>query len=365
MFKKVYLFYLSYLVAMTYSQMLLLLWFLNNGVSYVQMLIYFLVMYVSVLTLYLILRKITFSSRFALVLGVASSALGVLVANFMTKPTDIFYTAVLFGVNIVFFWTVYNMLHFKESLSHEHGKNSGAYFLFMPIFTAILAPISGQIVENFGYHVLFVSAMFVYLIPLYIAFSIPSFKFKFEFWKAARKMEHKILLIFQGYNSMLSYNVVPIFTLFYINTPGKLGNFFGYLAILSALTAFINSKFSDKKKTRKIFFYTFIILNAICFIPLALTNTLLGWQAFSGVSNFAYGLANPFNMALVMDHAKGDITDTMLGREIYLNSGRVIMILVALAAFLSTGSLKMALLISICVALLYPITAYFNRVYLK
>lgn len=365
MFKKVFLFYISYLAAMIYAQTLLLLWFLHNGVSYIDMLLYFLVFYVAVVSLFFILKGIKFNSRNALLIGVGTSALAILVANAMTHVYFIYIIAIIFSFNIVFFWTIYNTLHFKYSESHEHGFKSGMYFLFSPIFSTILAPIAGVVVERFGYHTLFLSSMVLYAIPMYLALKLPSFDFKFDTYKALRNMEHKVLIVMQGYIFMLSYNIVPIFTLFYINTPGKLGNFFGYLAILSAFTALINSKISDRLKKRAFFFYFFNIINSISYIPLAFVSSVFGWGLFTSISNLTYGLSNPFNFALTLDHRKGEIIDTMAAREIYLNLGRVIMILVALIVFVFTKSLNMALLVSVIISFAYPITAYFNRVYLK
>ncbi len=365
MFKKVFLFYISYLAAMIYAQTLLLLWFLHNGVSYIDMLLYFLVFYIAVLLLFFVLKGIKFNSRNALLIGVGTSALAILVANFMTHVYFIYIIAIIFSFNIVFFWTIYNTLHFKYSESHEHGFKSGMYFLFTPVFSTILAPIAGVVVERFGYHTLFLSSMVLYAIPMYLALKLPSFDFKFDTYKALRNMEHKVLVTMQGYIFMLSYNIVPIFTLFYINTPGKLGNFFGYLAILSAVTALINSKISDRLKKRAFFFYFFNIINSISYIPLAFVTSVFGWGLFTSISNLTYGLSNPFNFALTLDHRKGEIIDTMAAREIYLNLGRVIMILVALIVFVFTKSLNMALLVSVIISFAYPITAYFNRVYLK
>src|SRR3989344_8910053 len=37
MFKRIYFFYLTYLVAMVYSQTLLMLWFFKNGISFAEM----------------------------------------------------------------------------------------------------------------------------------------------------------------------------------------------------------------------------------------------------------------------------------------------------------------------------------------
>lgn len=87
MFKRIYIFYLTYLAAMTYSQTLLMLWFFENKISYTGMLFYFLSTYLFALLFYFILQNIRFSSKLSLLLGVAVSAAGVLMANFITIHT--------------------------------------------------------------------------------------------------------------------------------------------------------------------------------------------------------------------------------------------------------------------------------------
>ncbi|MCC6323692.1 hypothetical protein IT400_02775 [Candidatus Nomurabacteria bacterium] len=333
--------------------------------SYLQMLFYFLVFYLAVLLIFFIFKRVKFTSRQALLLGIGASAVGIIVANFMTNKYQIFIVAILFAINVVFFWTIYNVLHFKYSEDHEHGYKSGIYFLISPVFSTILAPLAGTVVEMFGYHTLFISSLFLYIIPVFLLLRIPSFEFKFNTFKAIRIMEHRVLITMQGYIFMLSYNIIPIFTLFYINTPGQLGNFFGYLAILSAVTAVINSKISDRLKKRAFFFYFFNTINSISYIPLAMASSLVGWSLFVGISNLTYGLSNPFNFALTLDHREGDIVDTMVAREVYLNLGRVIMIVVALIVFLFTQSLHMALLVSVLISFAYPLYAWKEKVYLK
>lgn len=330
------------------------------------MLLYFLVIYLFVFILYFVFEGRKFSSKFSLLFGVFSTALAVLIANSVNINTYyIFIIAFLFALNIVFFWTIYNTLHFKYSLKEEHGFKSGAYFLLVPILAAILSPISGLVVEKLGFHFLFSSSMLLFLVPFILAFYLPNFKFEFETKEALFTTEHSLLVIFQGYIFMLTSNVVPIFTLFFISTPLKLGSFFGYLAIFAALASLFNSKISDKLKKRAPFFYTFIIFNALSYIPLVFSKSLLNWQIFSGINNFTYGLTNPFDFTLVLDHAKNDVGKTMLGRELYLNFGRVAMVVFILILYYLTSSLWSALIYSALVPLFYPIVAYYQRVYLK
>ena len=366
MFKRIYFFFLTYIVAMVYSQTLLMLWFFKNGISFAEMLFYFAVMYLFVLLLYFIFQDRKFSSRFALLAGVATSALGVLTANFITINTYyIFIIAFFFALNIIFFWTIYNAMHFKYGEKEEHGFKSGAYFLLFPILSALLAPLAGLVAEKFGYHFLFLSSMLLYMVPVLFVFYLPIFDFKFETREAISKTEYPILIIFQGYIFMLTFNVVPIFTLLFISTPFKLGSFFGYLAIFAAFAALLNSKISDKLKKRASFFYIFTSLNALSYIPLVFSKSLINWQLFSGINNLTYGLGSPFDLTLTLDHSKVDIVETMLGREIYLNIGRIVMILFALVVFYFTSSLWSALIWSALVPMLYPVIAYYQRVYLR
>lgn len=364
MFKRIYIFYLIYLAVMVYSQTLLMLWFQTKGVSYLEMLFYFLVMYVATVALFFVFSGIKFTSKQALFLGIFSSACAIFFANILSHTYQIYIIATLFAINIIFFWTIYNTLYFKYSSTDENGLKSGMYFLFSPIFSAILVPLSGLIVERFGYHALFISSICLYVFPLIFIFKLPNFEFKFHAWSAAKNLEHKVLVLMQGYVFMLSFNIIPMFTLFYINTPSKLGNFFGFLAILSAVTALVNARLSDRLKKRAFFFYTFNILNSISYVPLALASSLTSWSVFASISNLTYGLSNPFNFALTLDHKKQELVDTMLGRELYLNAGRALMVLVALVVFYFTQSLQKALLVGVLVSFAYPIIAWRQKVYL-
>ena len=366
MFKRIYFFYLTYLTAMVYSQTLMMLWFFQNGVSYTWMLFYFLAIYVPVLPLAFFFKGRKFKSRFSLWLGIVSSAGGVLIANFITNQTYfIFLIAFVFALNTLFFWVIYSAMHFKYSHNEEHGFKSGAFFFLSPILSVFLAPLVGFIAEKLGYHFIFWSSMLFYLIPFSLVFYLPNFDFEFRAKAALFNTKHSLLVVFQGCIFMLTFYIIPIFTLFFISTPFKLGSFFGYLAVFAAFAALFNAKMSDKIKKRGHFFYIFTSLNALSFVPLVLSKSFLGWQIFSGLNNFTYGLANPFNLAMILDHNEHDIVDTMLGRQIYSSLGAVFIIVFLLLVYYLTSSLQTALLWSALVPLSYPVVAYYQRLYLK
>ncbi|MEK7128064.1 MAG: hypothetical protein AAB933_00665 [Patescibacteria group bacterium] len=136
MFKRIYFFYLTYLMAMVYSQTLMMLWFLQNNISYIGMLLYFLAIYLPILPLAFILKGRKFKSRPSLLFGMAASAGGVLVLNFLTGHAYlVFVASLLFSLNTLFFWTIYSAMHFQYSHNEEHGFKSGAYYLLVPILS--------------------------------------------------------------------------------------------------------------------------------------------------------------------------------------------------------------------------------------
>jgi len=364
MFKRIYFFFFTYLAAVVYSQTLLMLWFQKNGISYTGMLLYFFSMHFSVLFIFFILQGQKFNSKFSLLVGVVTSAAGVLSASFVTNVYHVFIVAFFFGLNMAFLWMIYNVLYFKYSGKEEHGFKSGAYFLIGPVVGVLLAPLSGLVVEKLGYNFLFLSSMILYVVPFVFVFYLPSFDFEFETFKAVSKIENRILIFFQGYISILSFDIIPLFTLFFIATPFKLGSFFGYLAIFAALAATLNSRISDRLQKRASFFYIFTTLNILSYIPLFLSKSFFAWQIFSGVNKLTYGLTRPFDLVLILDHAKLDLVSTMLGREVYLNLGRAAMVIVLLIIYYLTSSLWSALIWSSLVAFLYPMIAYYQKIYL-
>jgi MFS family permease len=365
MFKRIYFFFLTYLIVGVYSYSLLLVWLSKNGLSEIGIIIYYFFQFLLTLFLYFVLQGRNISSRQSLALGIIVNALGTFFISFMSSIYYAFILAIPVALTNIFFWTMYNTLHFKYSKKEESGSHSGIYFLFFPIVGAIFSPLAGYVVEHMGYVFLFRSGAILYIIPLMFVLFLPNFNFQFRTKEASILIENKILIFLQGCISVFSFTLIPIFTMFFVKTPFEYGKFFGYLAIISTFVAFFNSKLSDKLKKRAFFFYFFTILDSITYIPLAFVKSLAGWHIFAGISNIGSNLANPFSVALVLDHAKGDIALTMLGREIYLCLGRVVMFLFIIAVFYITHSFQSVLMLSAFVTLLYPIFIYYNRVYLK
>src|SRR3989344_6098225 len=364
MFKRIYFFFLVYVSVTGYAQTLFFLWFKDNGVSYTGLLLVSFLNFFPHLIIYFLLDGRTLNTRLSMFLGIAFSGAAVFVASIMPSPHYAYISGFFFSITGVFFWTVFNSIFFRYSKEGEYGFKSGLYFLLFPLSGALFSPLSGIIASHFGYAFFYKTALLAYSLPLILVFYLPESSYKFSTREAVFRIENKILIFFQGFSGMLGMALIPIFTLYFIFTTLGVGNFFGYLALLSALVAVLNSKIRDRLNKKAFFFYLFSFLNSLSYLPIYFLSTLFGWQIFTGINSITSNLANPFDTALILDTSSLDIDSTMLAREFYLSLGRVVMLALAILILWISGSFYKVLLVTALASIAYPLIAYHKKVYL-
>ena len=162
----------------------------------------------------------------------------------------------------------------------------------------------------------------------------------------------------------VSWSLISIYTLFFITTPISFGNFFGYLALVAAFASVINGYISDKFKNQKYFFYFFSTLAVLSFLPLAFVSNPYYWIIFAGISNLCIYLANPFWFVFNIDYYKKvGIEKTMTLREVFLNFGYILNLLIVFLVFKFTGSPEISLIVISAICCLLPIVSYLQGVY--
>jgi hypothetical protein len=366
MAKRIYLFFFSYMAAMWFAHTLVVLWLFQNGFSFLELLYFHLTAYLLALLATLYFPKVRISARKALFFGIILSASQVLV--FLSNPEthDLYISAIFSCFNVLFFWIPYNIMHFKFSHEDSRAFNSGIYFLMTPVIGITLQPLTGLVAENYGFNTVFIIGALMYLVPLSLIKFLPSFTYEINVRDIFLKESFNWPTHFQGMMSRINYSIVPIFTLFFIKTPREFGNFFGYLALMTAVASVINGRISDRNKNRKIFYYTFSTLAVLSFIPLAFVKESWVWHLAAGIASLCLSLASPFWMTYNLDHYKDiGVEKTMVLREVFLNFGYILTLLVCIVVFYFTSSLKEGLLAVSLLCLLLPVVSYYNKVYLK
>lgn len=366
MFKRIYIFFFTYMAAMYFSQTLIIFWLFKNGYNFSHLIIFYVVPYIISLASIFLFSRFKFKAKSAILLGMLLSALSVLVLIKIVSPAQ-FYISILFtGLNQIFFWIPLNIMYFKYSSEEKRGLNSGIMFLITPIIGISLQPIAGIIAEKLGFQTMFLIGIFMYSIPIFLLKFIPNFEWNLDIKKELGTLKFNWSTFFQGMASRINYSLIPVFTLFFMKTPSQFGNFFGYLAILAAIASVINGHISDKIKNRKHFFYLFSSLAVISFLPLAFVENSYYWGLFAGISSLCFYLANPFWLTFNLDYYKEiGVEKTMVLREVFLESGHVFSLLVVFLVFYFTGSTKTSLIAVCLIACLLPVVSYFQKVYLK
>lgn len=364
MSKRIYFFFFTYMSAMFFAQTLIVFWLSLKGFGFADLIIYYLVSYVVAFGGIFFFPKIKMGSRSSMFLGILFSALMPFVLIRIFSEAQLFLSAFFSGLNIVFFWIPYTIMHFKFSHEDQQGLHSGMYFLVTPIIGITLQPLSGIIAEKFGFEIMFLMGVALYLIPIFLLKFMPNFEFTID----ARKefLEHRFnwATFFQGIATRTNWALIPIFTLLYVTTPQAFGNFFGYLALISAIASAINGHLSDKMKSRKIFFYLFSSLAVLSFLPLAFVKNFSAWYLFAGISGLCINLVNPFWLTFNLDYYKDlGFEKTMALRELFLNAGYIATLFIGLLVYYFTSSPKASLITVSVICLLLPVVSYFQGVY--
>ena len=352
------------MAAMYFSQTLLVFWLYKNNFGFSSLIIYYISSFLFALLGILYLPKKTNNSKRNIFLGTLFSALSIFVLIKIFNPWQLLISAIFTGLNVVYFWITYNIMHFKYSSEGKRGLNSGIYFLITPIIGITLQPLAGIVAEKFGFTILFFIGMLLYSIPIFLIRYLPSFDLNLDVKKGLKNLKFNGATFLQGATSRVNYSLIPIFSLFFLKTPRQFGNFFGYLAIIAALASVFNGYISDKIKNRKVFFYLFTSLAVISFLPLAYINNIYYWGIFAGISSLCMNLVNPFWLTFNLDFYKEiGVDKTMILREVFLNMGYIFTLLVVFIVFYFTSSTQFSLIIITILCCFLPIVSYLQGVY--
>jgi MFS family permease len=304
------------------------------------------------------------SAKRAILLGILESALVAFVLIKIWSPWQLLLSAIFSGLNIIFFWIPYNALHFKFTNEEKRGTHSGMYFLITPIIGITLQPLAGIFAEKFGFEIMFLIGFCAYIVPVILLWFLPDFEWHLDVKSEFSKIKFNWCTLFQGTASRINGSLIPIFSLFFLKTPRAFGAFFGYLALVTALASVLNGYISDRIKNRKTFFYIFTTLAVLSFLPLSFVSDVYYWSIFAGISSLCMNLANPFWLTFNLDYYKEfGVEKTMAFRELFLNSGYSLTLLVVFLVFRFTASPQISLLVVCLIVCLLPVASYFQGVY--
>lgn len=118
------------------------------------------------------------SAKVSIFFGILFSALQVFVVIKIFSMYSLYLSGLFSGLNLIFFWIPYNIMHFKFSHEESRGFHSGMYYLITPIIGITLQPLAGIIAEKFGFETVFIIGVCSYIIPIILIKFLPSFEYE-------------------------------------------------------------------------------------------------------------------------------------------------------------------------------------------
>ncbi|MDZ4229106.1 MAG: hypothetical protein U1C50_02525 [Patescibacteria group bacterium] len=313
-------FYAAYLWFRNFSTSVLGPHFLEQAVSIKQMILgnvwFFLA---GVLTL-LLLKQLF--SRLAWRLAIILSFISILLIMKIDHLWQFYLSYILAGMNMVLFSTPYNIVHFQLTPKTRTSYSSAIMFSVYPLISLISPLLAGWLAE-INYIYIWIGTGAFFLLALFLTKFQVNFTISFN-WR--RSFEYlrptRVYILLQGLWEAVIFSAIPVFTLYFIQTPLYYGTYLAYLGLVAVVANLFLGQLSDKLRHRLKFLYPVTFLSALItlLLPLAI-NDLKLWLILTGVLQFLLPLFWNFSTAFFVD-LQPDLIRDMPVREILLAAGR-------------------------------------------
>ncbi len=226
---------------------------------------------------------------------------------------------------LVFFWIPYNMEFFSYVGEKTRAYSGSIAVAVYPLVGLLVPPVAGYVWHRHGFHAnMMISIAVLVVAAAYVILNkeIKFRSFEYRIASSLRKLKkYRTLFLLQGFWEASVFIGIPAFTLLFIDTEVKLGVFFSYLGVLSALATVALARLSDRTSKRTAFLYPTVLLAAGATIALAFANSAPVWIGLAGLVSFANIMVIPFLTSVALDSGLTGI-DMWAGRELLLNLGR-------------------------------------------
>jgi MFS family permease len=362
-FLKIYFFFLIFILAVSIGRGFLPLWFFQNGFSYSQIALFYLIDYLTP-SIIIIFAK-NFSTGKSLTLALVSEVLLMLSVYHFFHPYQIYFSGILAGATVVFFYLTYNTLYFENTPRDKRALSSSFFTLGGPLISVIVPIVIGFFGQQWGLSSIFLIAALIHALTIYLIKLLPKIEFKCDLKQNLKKTKSiNFLLLIEGVKESVTLAAIPIFTLYFIRQPLPYGIYFGYLGFVSTATTVFLGFLSDRFKKRTFVLYPITITVGLTIIALGFSKDLFSWAIISGILGFATVINGTFVTALVLDQTP-KVNEGMISREFLLGLGRVIGVIIFLASLGLTSQPGLGLIIIGFFYLLFPLNVRLKKLYQK
>lgn len=226
---------------------------------------------------------------------------------------------------------------------------------------AITAPVLAGYTAQVNIVLFWILVSTFFLISYYLVNFQKEFQISYKIRKALAQVKPTAIFVFlEGVWEAMIFAIIPIYTLYFIQTPLKYGIFLSYLSFMGGISNFFLGKFTDRLQKRSVFLYPVTISLAILtfLFPRAI-NDLKLWVILTGAVNFILPLFWNLVIAIVVD-THSDLRLAFPGREIVLEAGRFFGLSLTLLSFYFEPSPNHIFIILGFAMLLFPASLAYN-----
>jgi len=361
-FLEVYLLQAFYCLPFSLGWAFALLFYVSLGFTATQIMVFYLVHYLTILSVLMLLRK---SRAFSLITAsLFLAAVGFFVISRVETAGEFYLVPVIFGLASPLFWIPYNIIYFSFAQKDGRALTSGLLFLVLPALNTVMPILAGLMIASQGFRVLFTASMLAAILALVYAIKVGDSKVLDLSYRKTLKPTKGVrtLIYLEGIWQGVSWICVPLITFTFIDSSLGYGSFLSYLGVIGAISSLILCGISDRLRNRTFFLVPAVTLVSVFTIASGLTHSLSGWVVVNGLVGFFIAVTSPFTVSVVLDRDK-DIREGMISREFFLNFGRVTGVLTIMLLFHFYGSLHYPLIAAGIAFALYPVVLRAKNLY--
>ncbi len=343
---KILLFFVSFVWFLRFSGTALPVYFIKSGLTFPQISFGITLSIAGQLFGVLLLARLKMINRHAWYIALCLYV--VTFCLYVIAPFSGFYftAAFLSGIGSIFFYGPYGLSMFSILPRDKTGSGSATFFNLL-VLVGIIAPIFSAVVAGWSmYALLGLSICFAVLAGFFTRLPAPV---RVDFFLRESLVEVRNLrlpIFLHGVHESMSY-IIPLFTLTLLPEFLEFGSFGTVMALVGVVVSHFVGRFSDRLKTKKKFVslcaFALAGVTALYAFPIFKTGIVL-WATLNIVNNIIDQIYDQTSVAFILDQASS-LVKSIFGRELYMNSGRLVGMLVAFLGFLFPPFLPYAIII--------------------
>lgn len=360
-FSIIFFLQLVFAFAVSFGWTLIYFYFLKSGFSYIHILVYFILFYVSSFLTIIAVPRV--HSKQSIIIGLLLRTVTFVLVYHVFHILQLFFIAVIFGVATIFFWIPVNIAYFSISPTDTKAFHSSIAIALWPFVGAICPFLAGVVSDLYSYQSVFLISIGVLLVDVYITTKLSTDTLlEFDLGKTIKRIKGlKTLLLLQGFWQGVNWIALPLISFLFTTKELEYGSFLAYLGTLGSIASLVLGKLSDKTENRLFFILPSIIFTGIFTLLSGLGTTFAEWVIYRGVVSFFGTIAASFSLTVVVDRTE-DLEAGMIGREIFITIGRVIGGIIVLF-FYQIEYLQLSLAVSGVAFFVYPLVLLKKEVY--